>query len=35
VITSDKPGEIEIKGTGALAGETPESEVVTLTFTAP
>jgi hypothetical protein len=35
VVTSDKPGEIEIKGTGALAGETTESDVTTLIFTAP
>jgi hypothetical protein len=35
VITTDKPGEIEIKGTGAPAGETTESEVYTLIFTVP
>jgi len=35
VITSDKPGEIELKGTGAPAGETTESETIALVFTAP
>ena len=35
VITSDKPGEIEIKGTGAPAGGTTESDTTVLIFTAP
>jgi len=35
VITADKPGEIEFKDTGALAGEAPESDVTTVRFTAP
>ena len=35
VIAADKPGEVEFKDTGGLAGEAPESEVSTLTFTAP
>jgi len=35
VITTDKPGEIEIEGTGAPAGETTESDVAIMIFTAP
>ena len=35
VITTGKPGEIEIKGTGAPAGETTESETIALIFAAP
>ena len=35
VITTDKPGEIEFKGTGGPAGETTESETTVLVFAAP
>jgi len=35
VVTTDKPGEIEIKGTGAPAGETIDSDILNLTFTEP
>lgn len=35
VVTADKPGEMKYKETFALAGETQESDVTTLRFTAP